>query len=288
MDATIPYAMELSLLIALQIAIYAGVRGWVLYGRHSQKLVALVGCVGLCILIGLTGFKSYQRVSISSAETTPSGYISQPDFSANLTPAMRENTGRNYVRQVYLDSGRILNYEIASGEKVPFVPDAIQIKMRADKVAADNIQRAMAPEMLGKAMVWGFMPFAVMLFAFLFARREYKHLVTHHGFQPITIPRFQPKTFAEVEGFVSMLLGACEDAKLHTTLEMILSQTDDGRKAMIRGLLTELRANQAPRELIEAFICLLDNEVAEKAYVVIHKCERPPNMQPPSVFPGNA
>ena len=287
MDAAIPYVIELSLLIALQIAIYAGVRSLVLYGKHSQKLVALVGCVGLCMLIGLTGFKSYQRLSISSADATPSGYISQPNFSANLTPAMRENAGRNYVRQVYLDSGRILDYEIASGEKVPFAPSENLIEMRADKIANKNKRRAMDSEMLGKAMVWGLMPFPVMLFAFLFARREYKNLVAHHGFQPI-IPRFQPKTFAEVEGFVNMLLGACEDAKLHTTLEMILSQTDDGRKAMIRGLLTELRANQAPRELIEAFICLLDNEVAEKAYVVIHKCERPPNMQPPSVSPGNA
>lgn len=288
MDSALPFAIELSLLIALQIAIFSGTRSLVLYGLHAQKLVALVGCVGLCVLIGWTGFQSTQRLVNPPTGQAASAYISQPDFSANLTPAMRENTGRNYARQVFLDTGRMVEFTLASGEKVRFAPSEEQIKSHAENAVAQNKQYATAPERLGKTMVWGLMPLPVMLFAFLFARRERQHLLAHHGFHAAARSRFQPKTFAEVEGFISMLQGACEDAKLHTTLEMILSQSDDGRKAMIHALLGELRANHAPQELIEAFICLLDNDVAEKAYVVIHKCERPPNMQPPSASVGAA
>jgi hypothetical protein len=45
---------------------------------------------------------------------------------------------------------------------------------------------------------------------------------------------------------------------------------------MLRELITEMRAKQAPHELIDAFICLMDDTVAEKAYTVIYKCERSP------------
>lgn len=82
------------------------------------------------------------------------------------------------------------------------------------------------------------------------------------------------KTFADVDGFINMLRGACEDKEMYQTLETILTQPDDKRKQLLHALIDNLRAKNAPRELIDAFVCLLDNEAAEKAYTVIYQCER--------------
>jgi hypothetical protein len=96
------------------------------------------------------------------------------------------------------------------------------------------------------------------------------------------------KTFAEVDGFINMLRGACEDAELNRTLELILTQPDAGRKAMLRELLTALRERQAPKPLIEAFICLMDDAAAEKAYTVIYQCERKPTSGLRKTLSGGA
>ena len=85
-----------------------------------------------------------------------------------------------------------------------------------------------------------------------------------------------PRTYGEVEGFIDMLLAACEDASMNETLELLLSQPDDKRRAMVEKILVRLRQRNAPRKLVEALACLLDDEVAERAYAAIHHCERKP------------
>ena len=85
-----------------------------------------------------------------------------------------------------------------------------------------------------------------------------------------------PRTYGEIEGFIDMLLAACEDASMNETLEMLLSQPDDRRRAMVEKILARLRTRNAPQKLIEAIACLLDDEVAEKAYAAIHNCPRDP------------
>jgi len=81
-------------------------------------------------------------------------------------------------------------------------------------------------------------------------------------------------TYGEVRGFVTMLLVACEDAGINETLELLLSQPDAWRRAAILDLLDRSRMAAAPQELCEALACLLDDEVAERAYQVIHDCRR--------------
>ena len=85
-----------------------------------------------------------------------------------------------------------------------------------------------------------------------------------------------PKTFGQVDGFIDMLLAACEDKGMNDTLEMLLSQPDDRRKAIVYRVLDQLREKKAPAMLVEAIACLLDDEVAEKAYAAIHDCARKP------------
>ena len=71
-----------------------------------------------------------------------------------------------------------------------------------------------------------------------------------------------------------MLLAACEDTGMNETLDMILSLPDDRRQDLVLGLLERFREAEAPSLLFEAFVPLLDNEVAERAYEVIYDCKR--------------
>lgn len=83
-----------------------------------------------------------------------------------------------------------------------------------------------------------------------------------------------PRTYAEVDSFITMLLVACEDATINSTLQKLLSQPDHTRRAVVLELTERLRGNAASPELIEAITCLLDDAVAEKAYEVIFQCAR--------------
>ena len=69
---------------------------------------------------------------------------------------------------------------------------------------------------------------------------------------------------------------ACEQSDTYNTLETILSLSDERRQFMLRKLISDLRDKGAPKELTDALVCLMDNDVAEKVYVYIHKCRRPP------------
>lgn len=81
-------------------------------------------------------------------------------------------------------------------------------------------------------------------------------------------------TYGEVDGFVTLLLAACEDAGMSESLELLLSQPDARRRAVIRDFLDRFRTSAAPKSLHEAFACLLDDSVAEQAYQVIYKCRK--------------
>ncbi|MEA3193635.1 MAG: hypothetical protein QOD26_1968 [Betaproteobacteria bacterium] len=83
-----------------------------------------------------------------------------------------------------------------------------------------------------------------------------------------------PDISAEINSLVTMLMAACEDAGMNETLDMLLSQPDDQRQYVVRELVQRMRASKAPQALIEAFLPLLDDAMAEKAYEVIFQCRR--------------
>jgi len=83
-----------------------------------------------------------------------------------------------------------------------------------------------------------------------------------------------PKTYGDIEGFVTMLLTACEDAGMNGTLERLLSLPDVRRQQLVLDLLSQFRQGNAPALLMEAFAPLLDDQVAEKAYEVLYECKR--------------
>ena len=73
-----------------------------------------------------------------------------------------------------------------------------------------------------------------------------------------------PRTYGDIEGFVLMLMAACEDTGMNETLEKLLSAPDDRRKEIVRMFLWRFRETRAPQSLVEAFVCLLDDDVAER------------------------
>ncbi|CAN5181417.1 hypothetical protein BH11PSE11_BH11PSE11_19180 [soil metagenome] len=81
-----------------------------------------------------------------------------------------------------------------------------------------------------------------------------------------------PRTYADVDGFVTLLQVACEDKSVNDTLQHLLSQPAPARHAALLKLLDKLRAEGAYPQLIDAMACLLDDAVADKAYCMI--CER--------------
>lgn len=83
-----------------------------------------------------------------------------------------------------------------------------------------------------------------------------------------------PDVAPEVSSLVAMLMAACEDAGMNETLHMLLSQPDNRRQYVVRELVQRMRMNRAPQVLIEAFLPLLDDAIAEKAYQVIYQCRR--------------
>lgn len=80
-----------------------------------------------------------------------------------------------------------------------------------------------------------------------------------------------PGTYGDVEGLVTMLIAACDDMEMNETLQLLLSAPNERRNAVVHELLHRFRMSGAPTSLHEAFVCLLDDEVAAKAYEVVHR-----------------
>ncbi len=83
-----------------------------------------------------------------------------------------------------------------------------------------------------------------------------------------------PCSVADVEGFVSLLLAACDDPEINATLERLLSMPDDKRQGLVHAWVTDLLIEEAPRDFVQAVACLSDDAVAEKAYEVIYQCRK--------------
>jgi hypothetical protein len=86
------------------------------------------------------------------------------------------------------------------------------------------------------------------------------------------IPR--PKTVGEIDGFVTLLLAACDEPKMSEQIEKVLELPDANRRAVVQAMVINLQNAGAPRDLTVAIGCLTDDIVAEKAYEVIFKCRR--------------
>ena len=88
------------------------------------------------------------------------------------------------------------------------------------------------------------------------------------------MPQTPPSSVAEVEGFVNLLRAACNDPKVHASLERLLCMPDDKRQTVVHNWVNDMLIEGAPRDFVQAVACLMDDAVAEKAYEVIFECKR--------------
>ena len=82
------------------------------------------------------------------------------------------------------------------------------------------------------------------------------------------------RTVADIDSFITMLRAACDSQLVYDRLEALLSLPSAKRQSAINSLVTDQLVEQAPRPLVMANACLLDDEVADKAYAAIDKCRR--------------
>ena len=76
-------------------------------------------------------------------------------------------------------------------------------------------------------------------------------------------------SIADDEAFVRLIHVAREDPAIGDQLRALLSMDDFNRQSAIRSMMDEMYLNRAPRELISAFACLLDKEIATRALEVL-------------------
>ena len=83
-----------------------------------------------------------------------------------------------------------------------------------------------------------------------------------------------PRSVGEIDTFITMLRAACDDPKVNEQLERVLSMPDSKRKILVRSWVNDMLVAEAPRDLVQAIACLLDDGVAERAYEAIVRCRR--------------
>jgi len=71
-----------------------------------------------------------------------------------------------------------------------------------------------------------------------------------------------------------MLRAACDDTTMNAQLQWVLSLPNEQRQTFVRSWVNDMLTNAAPQDLVQAIACLLDDQVAEKAFEVIFQCQR--------------
>jgi hypothetical protein len=276
--------LELCALLAISIFIFAWVRHMVIYAPVKFGVIRLAIAVATCVFIGFVQYTGHQaQLKKIANEAKPIG-VSLPNLSATLSPSMKPSTvaatNQRYGREMFIEYGQIVNIADAQGVARPYQPTAADHAYRATRIVQLSGTQTVSEKQHIFAFIWGLAWLPIVILSYLLSIREQARLVTQHGFVDVSARATSPAgglTFAEIEGFIDMLRSACDDADMYRTLERILTQTNMARKQMLHEVIADLRRKNAPRELIDAFVCLLDDAVAEKAYAVIYRCEERPS-----------
>lgn len=271
MDIPFLVFLEVGLFLAAVIGLYAKARHLVIYGSSARSVLWVIACIIAFTAMGSLSNVAHLRSLKSAVSSQSPTFVTPPMWKSDSTAERNENAGRVGARLNFIENGKIDRYLTANGETVAFVPSTADIESRTSKLTATVAQQKEADALLLKAQVWWIAWVPVLLLGLGTARLEYLKLVRFHNFSR-QISKFQ--TFAEIEGFAGLLMTACEQSNAHSTLETILSLPDEKRQSLLKTLTANLRDKGAPKELTDAFVCLMDDDVAEKVYVYLHKCRR--------------
>ncbi len=266
-------AVNTILLLVAVLAFFDAARHYAVFGRSARVSITLF--IAFCIATASAIYAGAQGVG--PRDRPSPNIVLKPRLAESSDPAAivlaNERSGKAAAQQAYLNRGERLAYTLASGASVTYAPTPEEMTTRAGRAIAEAEQAAEARGYRVSAWLWLLAWAPALLAGYLLGRREF-HALGLSG----TASLAKPQTYAEVEGLVGVLKAACEDPQINATLEVLLSQSDAKRKSMLRELVERLRNRRAPAFLTDAFVCLMDDEVAEKVYVFIHKCERPMPM----------
>jgi hypothetical protein len=272
--------LELCALLAISIFIFAWVRHMVIYAPAKFGVARLAIAVAACVFIGFGQYTGYQtQLKKIAAEAKPIN-VTQPNLSSTMKPSTAAATYQRYGREMFIENGQIVNITDAQGVERPFQPTLEDHTYRAKRIAQLSGTQTVSEKQHIFAFIWWLAWLPIVVLSYWLAVREEARLKTQHGFIAASARQTLSAgemTFAQIDGFIDMLRSACDDADMYRTLERILTQPNMARKQMLHELLADLRRKNAPRELIDAFVCLLDDAVAEKAYAVIYRCEERPS-----------
>ena len=292
-SALIGYLEVTLLFLGAAILLFDRTRRLVIYGINARTVFWVVGCIAAFIGMGSALHSSHlwnlnqARNADQSLIAAPKGdplmdfvlkgeplsFEPPPAFKPGLTTEKKERVVKSYARLTFVETGKFIDYLTANGERTTYVPSQADIESRASKLAASSALKNKAELLLLVARVWWFAWIPILLLGYVSARSEYSNLLRFHNFSR---QRKKFQSFGEIEGFAGLLMTACEQSDTYNTLETILSLSDERRQSMLRELISVLRDKGAPKELTDAFVCLMDNDVAEKVYVYLHKCPRQP------------
>jgi hypothetical protein len=85
--------------------------------------------------------------------------------------------------------------------------------------------------------------------------------------------RKKSRSVGDNETFVNLMRVAREDPDVRRVVLGILAQTPFNRQSMLNTLIGELKLKEAPEDFIEAFACLLDDEVARRVSELLNEAE---------------
>ncbi len=271
MEYSLADAIDIALMLAVALALFEAARRYAVYANWKRSAQILLACAIVSVIFGWSNLIA-SRAESQVASSILQGFIwARPTLPPQISADARESAEKNFARKQYIRTGQITEFASASGAPQRFAPTEGDISLRADLLAESRAHEIGAQRYSLHHQVWWMMWLPILLIGYLAGWREYLVLASRWRVNRLE----KPRTFAEIEGFVTMLKAACHDPEMNRTLELILEQSDERRKTMIRELITKFRDQRAPQVLTDAFVCLLDDEVAEKVYVFIHKCERP-------------
>ncbi len=271
MEYLLAEAIDIAMMLAVAVALFEAARRYAVYASWRRCVQILLGCALVSTMFAWSNLTA-SRAESQAATGVLQGYLwARPMLNARGNAEVRAEAEKSFARKQYISTGQSTEYTTASGQKQRYQPSESDIAQHADLLAESRTHELSAQNHMLRYKVWWMMWLPILLLGFLAGWREYRILASRWRFNRLELPR----TFAEVEGFVGMLQAACQEPEMNRALGLILEQSDESRKVMIRELITKLRDQRAPQLLIDAFVCLLDDEVAEKVYVFIHKCERP-------------
>ncbi len=76
--------------------------------------------------------------------------------------------------------------------------------------------------------------------------------------------------FSENETFIRLIQLARDDRSVRDQLLTILRLNPDDRGGLLRDLIDDMKAREAPDDFIRAFVILLDPEIADKVFEMLN------------------